>query len=100
MTKATKNLNSLQNYGMLKTVKQQKVNTTKPILLNLRQKVLSQFFFYYSDAYILVIRDITVTADNDADVWFKICASFSTCKTEINDVFIDETNHIYIAMPM
>ena len=24
----------------------------------------------------------------------------STCKTEINDVFIDETNHIYIAMPM
>ena len=68
MTKATKNLNSLQNYGMLKTVKQQKVNTTKPILLNLRQKVLSQFFFDYSDAYILVIRDITVTADNDADV--------------------------------
>ena len=45
MTKATKNLNSLQNYGMLKTVKQQKVNKTKPILLNLRQKVLSQFFF-------------------------------------------------------
>ena len=31
---------------------------------------------------------------------FKNCASFSTCKTEINDFFIDEVNHIYIAMPM
>ena len=31
---------------------------------------------------------------------FKNCAPFSTCKTEINNVFIDEANHIYIAMPM
>ena len=34
------------------------------------------------------------------DVAFKNCAPFFTCKTEINDVFIDEANHIYIAMPM
>ena len=27
-------------------------------------------------------------------------APFSTCKTESNDVFIDEANHIYIAMPI
>ena len=27
-------------------------------------------------------------------------APFSTCKTEGNDVFIDEANHIYIAMPI
>ena len=27
-------------------------------------------------------------------------AQFSTCKTEINDVFIDEANHVHIAMPM
>ena len=39
-----KNLNSLQNSGMLKTVKQQEVKTTKTIILNLRQKVSSQFF--------------------------------------------------------
>ena len=26
--------------------------------------------------------------------------SISTCKTEINDVFIEEVNHIYIAMAM
>ena len=44
--------------------------------------------------------DITVTADNNTDVAFKNCAPFSTCKTEINDVFIDEANHIYIALPL
>ena len=30
----------------------------------------------------------------------KICASFSTCETVINDVFVDEAEHIYIAMLM
>ena len=54
----------------------------------------------YSDAFVLVTVDITVTADSDIDVALKNCAPFPTCKTEINDVFIDEANHIYIAMPM
>ena len=54
----------------------------------------------YSDAFILVTGNITVNAANDTDVAFKNCAPFSTCKTVINDVFVDETNHIYIAMPM
>ena len=54
----------------------------------------------YSDAYILVTGDITVDAGHNTDVAFKNCAPFSTCKTEINDVFNDDTNHIYIAMPM
>ena len=54
----------------------------------------------YSDAFIFVTENITVTANSDADVAFKICTSFSTCKTEINDVFIDEPSHIYIAMTM
>ena len=30
----------------------------------------------------------------------KIVAPFSTCTTKINDIFVDEANHIYIAMPM
>ena len=30
----------------------------------------------------------------------KNCAPFSTSKKQVNDNFIDETNHIYIAMPM
>ena len=28
------------------------------------------------------------------------CAPFSTCKTETNDVFVNEANHIYVAKPM
>ena len=41
-----------------------------------------------------------MTANNDTDVVFKNYAPFSACKAEINDVFNDEANHIYIAMPM
>ena len=52
------------------------------------------------DTFILVTGDITVTAGNNTDVAFKKCAPFSTFKTEINDVFIDEKNHIYIPMPI
>ena len=58
----------------------------------MRQKVSNQVF---SDAFIS-----TATADSNTDVARKNCAPFSTCKTEINDVFIDEANHIYIAIPM
>ena len=54
----------------------------------------------YSDAFILVTGNITVDANNNTDVAFKNCAPFSTCTTKINDVFVDEANHIYIAMPM
>ena len=54
----------------------------------------------YFDAFILVTGNITVAANNDTDVAFKNCAPFSTCTTKINDVFVDEANHIYIAMPM
>ena len=54
----------------------------------------------YSDAFILVTGNITVATNNDTDVAFKNCAPFSTCTTKINDVFVDEANHIYIAMPM
>ena len=47
----------------------------------------------YSDTFILVTGNITVEANNDADVAFKNCVPFSTCTTKIN-----EANHIYIAM--
>ena len=54
----------------------------------------------YSDAFILVTGNITVVADDNTDVAFKNCAPFSTCTTKINDIFVDEANHIYIATPM
>ena len=55
----------------------------------------------YSDAYILVTGDITVTSNNAAtQVVFKNCAPFEKCRTEINETFVDETDFIKIAMPM
>ena len=54
----------------------------------------------YSNTFILVTGDITVNAGNNTHVAFKNCAPFFTCKTEINDLFIDEASHIYIAMSM
>ena len=54
----------------------------------------------YSYAYILVTGDVAVNEGNDIDVAFKNYAPFSTCKTEINDVFIDEANNIYIAITL
>ena len=54
----------------------------------------------YSDPFVLVTGDIIATANNDTDVAFKNCAPFTPCKTKINDVFIDEANHFYLAMPI
>ena len=55
----------------------------------------------YSDAYILVKENITVTGGNvNTKVAFKNCAPFKECRTEINETFVDRTEHINIAMPM
>ena len=68
--------------------------------IRFRTETIKQSLCDYSDAYILVTGDITINAGNNADVAFEECAPFSTCKTETNDVFIDEANNIYIAMHM
>ena len=55
----------------------------------------------YSDAYVLVTWNIAVVgANNNTKVAFKNCAPFRKCRTEINETFIDEAEHINIAMPM
>ena len=55
----------------------------------------------YSDAYILVTGDITVTGgDDNTKVAFKNCAPFEKCRTEINETFVDEADFINITMPM
>ena len=85
---------------MLQTVKQQKINTTQDNSIQFETESIKSSLCDCSDAFILVTGDITVTADNNADVALKNCASFSTCKTEINDDLIDKSNHIYITVPM
>ena len=55
----------------------------------------------YSDAYILVTGNITVTLNNVAtQVVFKNCAPFEDCRTKINDAFVDYANFINIIIPM
>ena len=55
----------------------------------------------YSDAYVLVEGNIAVVgANNNTKIAFKNCAPFRKCRTEINETFIDEAEHINIAMPM
>ena len=53
----------------------------------------------YSDAYILVTGNITSWGD-DTKAAFKNCAPLRKCRTEINESFIDEAEHINIAIPM
>ena len=55
----------------------------------------------YFDAYILVTGNVNVAAgDNNTKVAFKNCAPFKKCSTEINETFVDDAEHINIAMPM
>ena len=55
----------------------------------------------YSDVYILVTGNITVTGgNNNTKVAFKNCAPFNKCRTEINETFVDDADIINITMPM
>ena len=55
----------------------------------------------YSDAYILVRRDITVTAgDANTRIAFNNCAPFTKCITHINDEHIDGADNLVILMLM
>ena len=43
----------------------------------------------YSDAYILVTGNVTVTdGNNNTKIAFKSCAPFKKCRTEINETFV------------
>ena len=95
-----KNLNLLQKkwYVIDSQTAKDKYNPNNSITF--ASEIIKSSLCEYSDTFILVTRDITVAAANDTHVAFKNCAPYCTCKIEINDVFIDEVNHIYIAMPM
>ena len=48
----------------------------------------------YSDAYVLVTRNIAVVgANNNTKVAFKNCTPLRKCRTQINETFIDEAEH-------
>ena len=55
----------------------------------------------YSDAHVSVTGNIAVVgANNNTKVVFKNCAPFRKCRTNKNETFIDESEHINITMPM
>ena len=55
----------------------------------------------YSDAYVPVTGNIAVVGANDnAKAAFKNCTPLRKFRTEVNEIFIDEAEHISIAVPM
>ena len=62
----------------------------------------------YSDAYILVKRNISInnagtaaaSANTNKKVIFKNCAPFTNCINKINNIQIDNAEYIDIVMPM
>ena len=96
MIQAMKNLNLKQKIGTYENERRlQQGDTIKFEIETIKSSLCD-----YSDAFILVTGNIAIAAGNNTDVAFTNCAPFSTCKTVINDVYFDETNYIYIAMPM
>ena len=75
-------------------------NETKVFEIKSNQNLKSNLFDY-SDAYILVTGNITATGgDANTRVAFKNCASFTKCKTHINDEHVDNADNLDIIMPM
>ena len=78
-----------------------KGNYSHPDPIKFLTKSIESSLCDYSDAYVLVTGNIAVVgANNNTKVAFKNCAPFRKCRTEINETFIDEAEHINIAMPM
>ena len=85
-----KNLNLLQKKWYVIDSQTAKGKYNQSNSIKFESEIIKSSLCDYSNAFILVTGDITVNADNDTDVAFKNYAPFSTCKAEINDVFIDE----------
>ena len=79
--------------------------------INFKTTMLRSNLCDYADAYILVKGTITVTGagNDDAAKWldernkgviFKNCASFTNCKSRINNAYLDNAKDIDIVMPM
>ena len=88
-----------------------KSNYSKDEELKFLTRSIASSLCDYSGAYILVTWNIAVKKINDANtdniditratqVVFKNCAPLKKCRTEINEAFVDDAEHINITMPM
>ena len=115
MVLTIKTQNLQQKNGMLLTVNQKVIIHTKNSIKFLTSSSESNLWGY-SDAYVLVTGNVTVTRtiaaaaggnvhrkqplDAATQVIFKNYAPFEDCRTEINDTFVDYANFLNITMPM
>ena len=76
-----------------------KGNYSKDDPIKFLTKSLESSLCDYSDAYILVTGNITVTGGNaNTKLAFKNCAPFKNCRTEINNTFVDYADFINVAI--
>ena len=69
--------------------------------IKIETKVVNPNLCYYSDAYILVIGDITATGGNEnTKVAFKNCDPFTRCVTHINDEHVETAENLDTIMRM
>ena len=79
--------------------------------IKFKATILKSSLCDYSDAYILVKGEITITGrgadaaarqadERDKGVTFKNCAPFTNCISEINNTQVDSSKDIDIVMPM
>ena len=81
--------------------RQYEVGNENDSTIKFETKVIKPSLCDYSDAYILVIRDIKVTnIAADTNVAFKNCAPFTRCVTHINDEHIETSENLDIIMPI
>ena len=94
-----KNLNLLQKWYVIDS-QTAKGKYNQNIYIKCETESIKSSLCDHSVAFISVTGNVTVTANNNTDAAFKNCAPFSVCKAGIDDVFVDEENHIDIAMLM
>ena len=99
MIQAIKNLNFLKKWYVIDS-QTAKERDNKSNSMKFETESVKSSLCDYPGAYTLVTGDITVNSGTDTKVLFKNWASFTRCKTEIYEDFIDKGNHISIAMPM
>ena len=63
-------------------------------------EILKSFLCDYTDAYILVREDITVSAAPATQVVFIICPLFSKCIIKNYETTIDDAEDLDLVMPM
>ena len=52
----------------------------------------------FSDVYILIRGDITVTVGTTTQLVFKYCAQFTNCMTKISGITIDDAVNLHLVM--